>query len=78
MLREVPQDEARQMAKETGLAWIETSAKSNANVATVFNLCLEEIEKSMHPERATDASGAAANGSADEKKPANKGNCVVM
>lgn len=76
-MREVPQDEARQMAKETGLAWIETSAKSNANVAAVFDLCLEEIEKSMHPERATDASGA--NGSAGDKKTANKGNqCVVM
>ena len=66
------------MAKETGLAWIETSAKSNANVAAVFDLCLEEIEKSMHPERATDASGAEANGSVDGKK-ANKGNqCIAM
>lgn len=77
-MREVPQDEARQMAKETGLAWIETSAKSNDNVAAVFDLCLREIEKSMHPERATDANGAAANGPADEKKSPNKGNCVVM
>lgn len=75
----MPQDEARQMAKETGLAWIETSAKSNANVAAVFDLCLEEIEKAMHPESANDASGADANGSADGKKAANKGNqCIVM
>jgi Ras family protein len=66
------------MAKETGLAWIETSAKSNDNVAAVFDLCLQEIEKAMHPERATDASGATANGPADAKKMANKGNCVVM
>jgi len=66
------------MAKDTGLAWIETSAKSNANVAAVFDLCLEEIEKSIHPERATDPSAAGANGSVDEKKTANKGNCVTM
>jgi GTPase SAR1 family protein len=67
------------MAKETGLAWIETSAKSNANVAAVFDLCLEEIEKSMHPERATDTSGATANGTTGDKKPLNKGNqCVAM
>jgi Ras homolog enriched in brain len=67
------------MAEETGLAWIETSAKSNANVAAVFDLCLEEIEKAMHPERATDASGATANGSAGEKKAPNKGNqCIIM
>lgn len=66
------------MAKETGLAWIETSAKSNDNVAAVFDLCLNEIEKAMHPERATDAGGGTANGPADQKKAANKGNCVVM
>lgn len=47
--REVPAEEAEQLAKERGLRWIETSAKSNANVARVFDMCLDEIDKAMHP-----------------------------
>lgn len=47
--REVPAEEGKKLAAERGLAWIETSAKSNQNVARVFDMCLEEIEKSLHP-----------------------------
>lgn len=70
--REVPAEEAEKLAKERSLRWIETSAKCNANVARVFDMCLEEIEKSMHP---TDGTAAAAGTDTTTK---NKDNCVAM
>jgi GTPase SAR1 family protein len=77
-LREVPAEEAAQLAKERGLAWVETSAKDK-NVNIVFEMCLKEIEKSLHPEEAAAAAAAAANaanGSANGAKDADK--CIVM
>jgi len=43
--RQVPPAEGRELAESHQAAWIETSAKSNVNVAKVFELCLGEIEK---------------------------------
>ncbi|KAF9782271.1 small GTPase superfamily [Thelephora terrestris] len=44
-LRQVSPDEGKGLATENHAAWIETSAKTNVNVAKVFELCLGEIEK---------------------------------
>jgi len=43
--RQVQPADAEALAKSLGSAWIETSAKTNTNVAKVFELCLAEIEK---------------------------------
>ncbi|EJD01149.1 uncharacterized protein FOMMEDRAFT_110726 [Fomitiporia mediterranea MF3/22] len=43
--RKVPKEEAEEFAKSIGATWIETSAKQNINVSTVFDLVLGEIEK---------------------------------
>ena len=77
-LREVPAEEAAQLAKDRGLAWVETSAKDK-NVNIVFEMCLKEIEKAMYPEEAAAAAAAAANatnGSAIGAKDGDK--CIVM
>lgn len=68
-LREVPADEAEALANERGLRWIETSAKSNANVARVFDMCLEEIDKSLHPR---DPNAPATQDAGD------KNGCIIM
>jgi len=74
-LREVPAEEAAQLAKERGLAWVETSAKDK-NVNVVFEMCLEEIEKAMHPEEVVAAAAAAnAKGSAAAN---DKDKCIVV
>ena len=70
--REVPAEEAEKIAKERNLRWIETSAKCNANVTRVFDMCLEEIEKSMHPNDGTAATAAT------DATTKNKDNCVAM
>jgi Ras family protein len=67
-LREVPKDEAEALAKERGLRWIETSAKSNDNVTKVFDMCLEEIDKSINPRDPN----APATQDADDK------GCIIM
>jgi Ras family protein len=64
----VPAEEAKKLAEERGLRWIETSAKSNANVEKVFDMCLEEIEKALHPND-TGAKAPASN---------QKEGCIVM
>ncbi|KAG8797833.1 GTP-binding protein [Serendipita sp. 399] len=69
-LREVTADEAEKLAKECNLRWIETSAKANANVTRVFDMCLEEIEKSMNPNQASAAS--------NQNSASNKDGCIVM
>jgi len=43
--RQVQPDEGEKLAQQSKAAWVETSAKTNVNVATVFDLCLAEIEK---------------------------------
>ncbi|KAI0089167.1 small GTPase superfamily [Irpex rosettiformis] len=43
--RQVAKDEGEELAKQNHAAWVETSAKTNTNVAKVFELCLGEIEK---------------------------------
>ncbi|KAJ7638774.1 P-loop containing nucleoside triphosphate hydrolase protein [Roridomyces roridus] len=43
--RQVRPDEGQKLAKANESAFIETSAKTNTNVAKVFELCLAEIEK---------------------------------
>ncbi|KAJ7498967.1 ras family-domain-containing protein [Mycena latifolia] len=43
--RQVKSEEGQKLAKTNDAAWVETSAKSNINVAKVFELCLSEIEK---------------------------------
>ncbi|KAG8218700.1 small GTPase superfamily [Butyriboletus roseoflavus] len=43
--RQVQPDEGEELAKSNKAAWVETSAKTNANVGKVFELCLAEIEK---------------------------------
>jgi Ras family protein len=68
-LREVQKDEAEALAKERGLRWIETSAKSNDNVTKVFDMCLEEIDKSMHPR---DPNAPATQDQDD------KNGCIIM
>lgn len=83
-LREVPQEEAKQLAQEYKLAWIETSAKSNSNVALVFDMCLEEIEKSMHPGRYQGAGNGSANGTGGagaalaNATASADGKCIIM
>ncbi|KZT72527.1 hypothetical protein DAEQUDRAFT_704922 [Daedalea quercina L-15889] len=44
--RQVASQEGEEFAKSHHAAWIETSAKTNKNVAEVFQLVLGEIEKS--------------------------------
>jgi len=44
--RQVSEKEGQDLAQSVGSAWIETSARNNENVAQVFELCLNEIEKS--------------------------------
>ena len=46
------QAEGEKLAKEKHAAWVETSAKTNSNVNQVFELCLEQIEKSMPSSKA--------------------------
>ncbi|KAJ7179207.1 P-loop containing nucleoside triphosphate hydrolase protein [Mycena filopes] len=43
--RQVKSEEGQKLATDNATAWVETSAKSNINVAKVFELCLSEIEK---------------------------------
>jgi len=43
--RQVASSEGEELAKANKAAWVETSAKLNSKVATVFELCLAEIEK---------------------------------
>ncbi|KAJ7283697.1 small GTPase superfamily [Mycena rebaudengoi] len=43
--RQVKAEEGQKLAKANDAAWVETSAKTNTNVAKVFELCLGEIEK---------------------------------
>ncbi|KAF8591571.1 hypothetical protein K439DRAFT_1553465 [Ramaria rubella] len=43
--RQVSEKEGQDLAQSVGSAWIETSARDNENVAQVFELCLNEIEK---------------------------------
>ncbi|OCH90938.1 hypothetical protein OBBRIDRAFT_875193 [Obba rivulosa] len=45
--RQVPSTEGQQLAESHQAAWVETSAKTNYNVAKVFELCLAEIEKRL-------------------------------
>ncbi|KAJ7507753.1 P-loop containing nucleoside triphosphate hydrolase protein [Mycena galericulata] len=43
--RQVKHEEGQKLARANETAFIETSAKTNTNVARVFELCLSEIEK---------------------------------
>ncbi|THV08603.1 hypothetical protein K435DRAFT_17253 [Dendrothele bispora CBS 962.96] len=43
--RQVSPAEGEKLAQEMKAGWVETSAKTNLNVAKVFELCLAEIEK---------------------------------
>jgi Ras family protein len=43
--RQVGPSDGEELAKQINCAWVETSAKTNLNVAKVFELCLAEIEK---------------------------------
>jgi len=43
--RQVSEKEGQELAYSVGSAWIETSARNNENVAKVFEMCLNEIEK---------------------------------
>jgi len=43
--RQVNSEEAQGLARNNGTAYVETSAKENTNIAKVFELCLNEIEK---------------------------------
>ncbi|KAJ2932719.1 hypothetical protein H1R20_g4373, partial [Candolleomyces eurysporus] len=54
--RQVDLAEGEKLAKEIGCAFVETSAKSNTNVAKVFELCLQEIEKRAAPNQADSTS----------------------
>jgi GTPase SAR1 family protein len=76
-LREVPAEEAEKLAKDRGLAWVETSAKDK-NVNIVFEMCLKEIEKAMHPEEAAAAAAAAANAANGSANGAKEDKCIVM
>lgn len=50
--RQVPPQEGEKLAQEKHAAWVETSAKTNSNVNRVFELCLEQIEKSLPSSKA--------------------------
>ncbi|KAF8920553.1 P-loop containing nucleoside triphosphate hydrolase protein [Mucidula mucida] len=43
--RQVSPEEGEGLALSNKAAWVETSAKTNLNVAKVFDLCLGEVEK---------------------------------
>lgn len=43
--RQVSEAEGKELAQQLQCAWVETSARHNANVAKVFELVLAEIEK---------------------------------
>ncbi|KAH7105397.1 small GTPase superfamily [Auriculariales sp. MPI-PUGE-AT-0066] len=43
--REVPTTEAQALATRLGCGFIETSARENSNVDKVFELCLQEVDK---------------------------------
>ncbi|KAI3614660.1 hypothetical protein CBS9595_003931 [Malassezia furfur] len=45
----VSEAEGKELAQQLKCAWVETSARHNANVAKVFDLMLGEIEKSLNP-----------------------------
>ncbi|KAI3623517.1 GTP-binding protein [Malassezia furfur] len=47
--RQVSEAEGKELAQQLKCAWVETSARHNANVAKVFDLMLGEIEKSLNP-----------------------------
>lgn len=68
-LREVTKEEAEKAARERGLPFIETSAKESDNLSKVFDMCLEEIEKSLHPNE---------NPSSNAGKKPDDGGCIVM
>ncbi|KAJ7635100.1 small GTPase superfamily [Roridomyces roridus] len=55
--RRVDAQEGQQLARENQAAWIEASALQNQNVARVFELCLEEIEKTNAPPPPPKSSG---------------------
>lgn len=61
--RQVAPTEGEELAKRHHAAWVETSAKSNVNVAKVFELCLAEIEKTT-------------SNSNNNEPPASK--CIIM
>ncbi|WFD28242.1 GTP-binding protein [Malassezia nana] len=47
--RQVPEAEGKALAQSLHCAWVETSARHNANVTKVFELVLAEIEKAAAP-----------------------------
>ena len=49
MQRQVTKEEGQALAMEWGCAWVEASARHNENVARVFELCIEQIEKGNNP-----------------------------
>ncbi|KAG6900941.1 hypothetical protein C0993_004378 [Termitomyces sp. T159_Od127] len=62
--RQVEKTEGQRLAEMKRAAYTETSAKKNANIALVFELCLAEIERH---------SPTSNQQPADEKRP-----CVIM
>ncbi|KAG6861005.1 hypothetical protein C0995_005025 [Termitomyces sp. Mi166 len=62
--RQVETAEGQRLADSRGAAYTEASAKKNANIALVFELCLAEIEKD---------SPTQSNPPADEKR-----SCIIM
>lgn len=49
--RQVKTEEGQAMAEEFGCAFIEASARENANVGKIFELMVTEVEKAMNPEQ---------------------------
>ncbi|KIM46227.1 hypothetical protein M413DRAFT_16951 [Hebeloma cylindrosporum] len=61
--RQVQSMEGENLAKQNHAAWVETSAKDDANISEVFELCLAEIEKRSDRNLQRDAASPSSRGS---------------
>eukprot|EP00002_Diphylleia_rotans_P011839 TRINITY_DN232_c0_g1_i1.p1 TRINITY_DN232_c0_g1~~TRINITY_DN232_c0_g1_i1.p1 ORF type:complete len:183 (-),score=46.41 TRINITY_DN232_c0_g1_i1:325-873(-) len=48
--RQVSIEEGQKLAKDWGCSFLETSAKHNENITKIFQMCLDDIEKSLNPQ----------------------------
>ncbi|KAI9227847.1 MAG: ras-2 [Piptocephalis tieghemiana] len=49
MQRQVSEEEGRELANRWKCQWTEASAKQDENIDKIFNLVIEEVEKSINP-----------------------------
>jgi len=61
--RVITEEQGKELARQLGCQWIETSAKDNENVQQAFQLVVQEIEKEINPDSAKAAPQSQSWGS---------------